>query len=202
MALFTTTEALTSLINAGADAMSNLFYIRFHADLPDSNKILDTGLTIRSGGFTPPSFTQPTHSVHYMTTSADLPSTAVEGSKQFDITFRTDANYDLYKWLKKQQSVTSIGNLAYASNDVPGYPGRGLMITVYAMDEPLTDTNQVDPDRMEDTFKKMWEFKYCWVAHISEPSYTYGSSDPITVTATFRFWDFTDPMNLLLKEEK
>lgn len=198
MALFTTTDSLSSLINAGADAMTNLYYVKINAADPDDNSILDTGLIIRSSNFTPPVFTHPVHTVNYMTTSSDIPSTFITGDKSFTLSYRIDANYDIYKWMLRQQANTSAGNLAFAATDVPDYPGEGMTVTFYAMDEPLTEGQQVDPSLMSDTFKKLWKFKYCWIGHVSQPTYTYDNSNPLQVDVKINFWDFEDPMNLLL----
>lgn len=197
MALFTTSDSLSSLINAGADAMSNLYYIKINAADPDDDSVLDTSLTIRSSNFTPPAFTHPVHTVNYMTTSSDIPSTAITGEKSFTLSFRMDANYDLYKYLLRQQANTSIGNLAYAATDVPTYPGNGMMVTVYAMDKALIDQDQVNPEEMSENFVELWKFKYCWVGHVSQPTFSYENSNPIQIDAKINFWDFEDPMNLL-----
>ena len=186
---------IDSLINAGADHQTNLYYIEINTNLTDSDDNLKTALKVRNANFNFSGFTQPTYSVHYMTTSVNLPSATFSGEKSFTLQFRIDANYDTYKALLNQQARTSIGNLAFAAGDIPDYSEGGMDITVYALTEPLTDSPPVDPTELEG-FKKLYHFKRCWISQLSPLSYNYNGSTALTVTATIRFQDMEDVQNL------
>lgn len=191
---------LSSLVSAGPDAMTNLFYVELSSNTLNNNELLKTGLRVRNRDFNFTELTHATQTVNYMTVSLDIPSASLEGSKTFSLTFRVDANYDVYKYLLKQMARTSAPNLGYASNDVPDEAGEGgLTIRVYAIDKPLTSSNHVDPEG--DNFTLMYEFTHCWIENLAGLNYSYNSPDAETVTVTFGFWEYKNPQSLLLNSD-
>lgn len=188
---------INTLISAGADAMKNLYYIEFTGSLIDNDENTKVGLTVRNRDFSFPGLTHGTDTQSFMTVSVDFPKAEITGDKTLTLNFRVDSNWDAYKYLLKQQAVTSVANLGFAANDVPKAENGGVTINVYALDDPITDKNQLDPDAQKTNFKKMYEFKYCWVKSLTGLTFSYNNATPQTVSASIGFWDFKDPQNLL-----
>ena len=86
---------LTSLINTGADAMTNLYCVTFTDS--SASDALRQGMTIRLKNFTPPTFTRLSAPVHYQTAFHDQPLAGYSGNRQFQLVFRLDEYYDVYK---------------------------------------------------------------------------------------------------------
>ena len=200
-----TNNYLSSLINAGADAMTNLFYVKFSGGLVDE---IAPSLIVRLSDISLPTATQETFTINYMTTSLDVPKADISIDKKLDITFRLDSNYELYQYLLKQQALTSIPNLGYASNIAPDEPllsstnpnkDSGLEIKLYSMKTEVKAGNQESPqeDNTTPNYQLMYTFKYCWISEITPPSYSYSNSDALTVKASFYFYEYSDPQNQL-----
>lgn len=188
---------ISTLINAGADAMRNLYYVEFTGSEIDNNEVVKTGLTVRNKDF---SFSGLTHDVDtqtFMTVSIDLPKASISGTKEITLNFRVDANWKVYQYLLTQQAKTMVGNLGFAANDVPDPTKGGFDVNVYALDETINKSEQLDPSEQEKHFTKMYTFKYCWIKSLNGLQFNYNSPTPQTVTAQIGFWDFEDPQNLL-----
>ena len=187
---------IESLIEAGSDAQTNLFYIEISSNLTDSDELLKTGLKVRNRDFNFPGFTQGSYTVNYMTTSVNFPSAQITGTKELTFNIRIDANYEVYSFLLQQQARTSVGNLAFATNNVPEVLEGGMEITVYALDKALTDAEYLDPSDTSG-FTLMYKFKYCWIKNIQPLSFNYDGSSPLVAQVTVGFFDLEDAQNLL-----
>ena len=98
-------EYINDLINAGADAMQNLYYLEFSGNNIDPIK---DNLKVRVSGFKPITASQGKHTVNYLTVSMDMPTAGFTLDKTASFTFRLDNNYKLYEYLLAQQSVISV----------------------------------------------------------------------------------------------
>ena len=199
---------LQTLINAGSDLMSNLYYVDITVPTVMSEVLntTQTGLIVRNKDFKAPAATHAEHTVDYMTTSVTLPSTGIDITKTFTLKFRLDANYNVYKFLKAWQSLTSNATYEYASNTVPGelssaVGDQGFVINVYALPGSISSSTQeiAGPGGtlQSDMSVKLYTFKYCWVKSVKGLSYSYSDSSEMEVSAEIGFFDFEDPQNLL-----
>ena len=196
-----TNTYLSDLINVGADAMNNLYYLEFSGTLLNADEELKLGMKVRNKDFTPPTFTQVgPNTVNFMTTSLDWPLAAISGDKKLSLTFRLDEHYAIYEYLLKQKSVTGNANLAFANNEVPDSENGGFKIDVYAFDRSLASETEdiANPESIE-CYRKMYTFEYCWVMDISGLDYSYNNQAALTVKVDIGFFQFDDPMNLLFK---
>lgn len=195
----TTNTYISDLINAGADAMNNLYYLEFEGSSFSSDEPLKIGLKVRNKDFTPPTFSQAgPNTASFMTTSVDWPIAGFSGDKKLSLTFRLDENYRLYEFLLKQKSVTGNVNLAFANNDVPDSAHGGFKITVYAFDRSLAENVEdiADPTE-EECYRKMYSFEYCWIQNITGLDYSYNNQTALNLKVDVGFFTFEDPMNLL-----
>lgn len=199
----TTNTFLADLIKAGADAMSNLYYVEFSGTFLDSNEEVKVGLKVRNKDFTTPVFSQSQkNSVHYMTANLDWPMAVVSGDKSLSLNIRLDEDYKIYEFLLRQQAVTSIPNLAFATNHVPDSNNGGFRIDVYAFDRSKSEDPEAPSDPFADPtgYTKLYSFEYCWIKQISGLNYSYDSPTALTLTAEIGFFQYDDPMNLLVGE--
>lgn len=184
-------QHIKSLIEAGSDAMKNLFYLEFQGGLLED---ISQSLKVRVDGFKPPQATQGTNPVNFMTMSLDLPTADISIDKSLSFSFRVDDNYNVYKYLLAQQSATMNGNIGYAINRVPDNSDTdyGFTIHAYAYDRTLGES--IDD---EANYRKIYSFRYCWIPSMSGLTYNYDSNSVEKLTVNVKFWDYDDPQNLL-----
>lgn len=127
---------VASLLSLGADAMDNMFDVTITPPkgLTSSQNFSSQALswkdpkfthdlTIRADGFQPPKFNIKTYKVAYKAVEVDRPATKIEGERQFEITFRLDANYQAYKFLAAWKSLIVQASTGYATNALFGEDG-------------------------------------------------------------------------------
>jgi len=182
------TNSTRELINVSADAMSNMYEVYF--TVPDANEEYISGFKVRTSSFSPTSFSHSTYELHYKSLSIIKPTSKIEGSRTFDITFRLDVNYNVYSELKKWQSKILKTSSGYANT---GVPKESLgNITVYSLANAST-IGVFDESFLSSKSNAVWKYDGVWISRITEPEFTYASSDPINITATFNFTTATYP---------
>ena len=187
---------VTELLGAGADAMTNMYEVVF--TLPSVLKSYEDAagkLRIRADAFTPPNDEQQSYEVHWKTVSVTRPAAKINLDRSFQISFRLDANYDIYKALVAWKKLTSSGALGYASQDLNGKTGSIFVKAFSDAANKITDTASIsgDPAYSGDTIK--WSYKDVWIPSISNPDFSNESSEPAKITVTFRFGTFEDQSN-------
>lgn len=149
---------ITALLQMGADAMDNLYDViitpptQLDADQNSVDAIrvpVETQLRLRAQGFDPPKFSQDLYEVRYKTVGMKRPAPAIKGDRQFQVTFRVDANYQIYKLFLKWRGLFYVPDTGFATNALPGemdalngelsgadeaYYGR---VAVHALAEPV-----------------------------------------------------------------
>lgn len=197
MATLNTNDALQSLIDAGSDMMSNLFYVDFSGGVFNNKEAQAQALKIRVTDITLPQVTHPVNTINYMTVSLDVPKAEVDINKNISFTFRVDDNYELYKLLLEQQAVTSIPNLGYAGTSIGEKDEEGFTLNVYAPQKAMSSSDKEYPDDISN-YQVMYTFKHCWISKISGLSYSYSNSNPLTAKVDLYFYDYEEPMNMIL----
>lgn len=207
-----------ALIDSGADAQQNLYYIQFLSNTSKGyiDSDLSTALTVRASQLTLPTFSHSVKSNTFMTTSMDVPVAEITGEKQLSISFRVDANYKVYSYLLQQQAVTSVPNLGYAATvlseekealDENGRDSNlGFKIRIYGLDNGVTRSVYEEPITQGGGFvpgsgyTMLYEFRYCWIESLTPLKFNFDTADKQTATAAINFMDYSDPQNLLLTD--
>lgn len=196
---------LSALINAGADAMTNLYYVQFTGGVFDT---LQSAATVRASKITLPTFTQGTSERGFMTVKVNMPSPSYTGEKQFSVTFRVDSNYKLYNELLKQQSKVYAPSLGYAANEISSedffttkvfVPNKGVNSSLSGLESP-EDNTFLGSDN--DNYTEAYVFNNCWITSISGLSFSYEDSGVQNVDVTIKFLSFEDPQYKKLKSTK
>jgi len=185
---------LSKLIDAGSDAMKNLYLVEFSGGIFTDDMV--TALKVRNQDFTPPTFTQAKDTKDYLTVSVDVPGAGITGDKSFSLNIRLDSEYRIYAALLKQQSFTMSGNDGWAVNEVPNSDAANAGFTVTVKAYQKTAGLSADD---EESYKPMYVFRHCWIKGLEPLSYTYGSNSPLAIRANISFMDFDDPKKLLFE---
>lgn len=219
---------ITTLLGLGADAMDNMFDIKI--DLPEDLLAHDLtfdsaagGLTIRADGFTPPALNVKTYEVGWKAVSLTRPATKLEGKREFEITFRLDANYVAYRLLGAWKGLVAQASSGYVTNALWGDGGDMVgsssgnnvfgVITVSALARPvymdagskyaaagITDGKFTGDLGVEQAVMptsgqlSTWTFKQAWILSMDEPSFKTDGGDAIKIKAKFGFGEFVDPV--------
>jgi len=219
------TTYVQALIDAGADAQTNLFYLQFLSNTEHGfiDSELSTMYTVRATQLTLPTFTHTSKENSFFTTSMKVPVAEITGDKQFSITFRIDSNYRLYQELLKQQAVTSIPNLAYAATELSEeheaivengeVKNLGFKVRIYALNHGVNNTKYETPLEGSGSFmpgpsgsssvsgyQLLYEFRYCWIEKLSPLKFDFNTADKQTIQCDINFMDFSDPQNLLFTD--
>lgn len=187
MALNTSNNYLQNLIIAGNDAHSNLYEIVFSGGEFDKDTNLASAMSVRTSGFTAPDTKQDTYSVKYITAYIDRPKTKVNVTRNFNLDFRLDSYWEVYKLLVNQQKVTMNAAHSFAATDMDVIKSKMFHITVYALHEGLSSETISTTDR-----KKLYEFKYCWITNLNPSEFSNTDSNPLKVTAAISFLEMYD----------
>lgn len=200
MPLNNTNNYLSSLVGAGADAMTNLYYVKFIDSDTNSDASLSTALTVRTSDISLPAASHTTSSRSYLTVSMDAPKAEISIDKKLDITFRLDENYEVYKYLLNKQAPTSIGNAGYASNVIEK---DALTIQIFTLTKAISSVEDAEVGGITSiptNYTKVYEFRDCWVSSISLDAFSYSNSNELTVKASIYFCEYDDPQSLLVTE--
>lgn len=186
---------LQELIAVGADALKGLYDIQI--DIPTSD-ISQQQLRVRNAGFKAPDTKLNTYDVKYRGATLTMPKASLDVGQTFDISFRLDANYQVYKALLSLANLTSNPAYGYAASGLP--PKENLAtVTVYALTTPITDINARENSVEYSSANATALFVYsgCWISRITRPEFKNGTMDAIEITATFNYMTFRDPQSLL-----
>ena len=189
-----TNNPLQELIAVGADAQAGLYDVDI--TIPRSN-ISAQQLRVRNAGFKGPETSQEVYPVKYKGATLTCPKAFLNVGQTFDIQFRLDANYQVYKALVDLENLTSNPALGWASSSLPS-KDQLATVTVYALTSPITDINQSHSAYTSTNSKPMFIYKGCWISKLTKPEFKNGDMSAINITATFQYMDFEDPQSGLL----
>lgn len=193
MALDTNNNYLNVLVDSGADAQSNLYVASFIGGFLSD---YDQGLKVRCEGFNPPaSSAGDGYDVRFVNVSIKRPNALVNITRNFDITFRVDANYTLYKALLKQQEVTFNAQQGFTATDIKTLKNEGKLfdVRIDAADKGVTT--------LHPEVSTLFKFKDCWIRKISSLVFKTGSSNPLKVTVSVSFLEMEDLQTGFSNEE-
>lgn len=174
-ALNKTSNYLGTLVAQGNDAHSNIFLANFSAKGVEDDKIITLG-TIRCDGFTQPSASQDSYTVKFLNIHIDRPRAKVSMDKYFDLTFRVDGNYQMYKMLKYLQglNVNENKDQNLSNINLAGIEGQALTISVVVPGKNGANIT-------------LFNAKGCWIESVTPVAFKQGTSDPIKVTARINY---------------
>lgn len=182
---------LTSLVQSGADAQSNLYKATFTFSastgkgLPDSEVKNVLGaedfeeLSVRLTKFDSPSRSIQYTSLPYQNININIPVESSTLDNKLSLSFRMDSNYKLYNLLEKSIPLNRDGtwNEEKDFTDV-----RWSQIKV----EAFSNIGQ-GKEGLEEISNMSWVFSNCQLLNIPSLSYSYDSSNSIVITCDFLY---------------
>ena len=169
--LFTTKEIISSLIDLGPDAHSNLFTIKLsglNSFIFSKNIDKTSTIGLRTTTFLSPTRDSESKSLPYQNIDINIPSPATTIPRNLDLTVRVDAGYEGYAALRQLQLINSNG-LYYRDEkkcidkmEVTAYESSGNLIPVYK-----------------------WTFYKLFLLKLSRFSYSYNDSTALTCNVSF-----------------
>ena len=175
---------LQDLLAAGNDAHSNLYRLEFTGGEFDTYNA-SGAMSIRTSGFTPPSITHGSYTVKYITAYVDWPNGKPEITRNFNINFRLDANWNAFKILEAQKNKTLQASQSFAATWVSD-PEKDLFnVKVYVMKDGMHSTEA-------SAEKLLYEFNHCWITKLDTPSFSNSNSEGIKIQCTINFIEMKD----------
>ena len=185
MALTTSNNYLQDLIGAGNDAHGNLYEVVFSGGV--FTDTVGQKMSIRTSGFTPPQVTGDSYTVHYVTAFVDWPRGKAEVTRNFNIDFRVDSNWEVFKKLEEQKNLTLNASHSFAATNLQKLENKLFRVYVRALKDGMTSETIKETDKF-----KLYEFHHCWVTKLDPPKFTQGTSEGLKVTATINFFEMYD----------
>lgn len=175
------TNSLNSLISAGNDSYSNLYRMTFSGGLlPEDTQ----NLTVRCSGFTPPTPSQKTYPVKYVTASIDRPVPKVDITRNFSLDFRLDDYWNVYSILLNQQKVTMQASKSFVDSSITS-------LMPYLFNVKVDRITSLDDSR-DDNLQRLFNYKGCWIESITPSGFDTSGSDPVTCSCSINFLEFED----------
>lgn len=169
---------LDDLITVQNDAFENLYDIAITLPSSLNARISDIHLRVRAGDVSIPEEKPQEYSIPYKTVEIKKPKPKIDIERKLSIPFRVDANYEVYKLLKKWGELVFDGDGYYDPLNAGKY-GK-IVVSAYNSAEQI--------DTVLNTAVK-WTFENVWFGGFDNgPALKRGGSEPVSVTAVFNFF--------------
>ena len=175
------TNSLNSLISTGNDSYSNLYRITFSGGLlPEDTQ----NLTVRCSNFTPPTPSQKTYPVKYVTATIDRPVPKVDITRNFSLEFRLDDYWNVYSQLLLQQKTTMQASKSFVDSSITS-------LMPYLFNVKVDRITSLDNSE-DDNLQRLFNYKGCWIENLTPSGFDTANSDPVTCTCSINFLEFED----------
>lgn len=191
---------VTSLVNAGADAMSNLYYVDFTSMTNSSQSF-----TVRNSEIS--GLPEPTHKTEtksFQTIDIDVPKCEYDLTKKLTLTFRLDKDYNLYTKLLGIMKNTSMPSAGYATTMLGGGSSGGDKADLYNIniripqDIPSEESSKSNEGKGNSYSLNLYKFMYCWISKISGlEDFSYDSSNSRTIKVDVYYFNYEGPESTL-----
>ena len=193
MALSSYSNYVTDLLEAGNDAFSNLYEVKF--TLPTSSNSEETAsadygrvFTMRCKGFNHPEATAADpYTVRYLTAFVEWPTAQVNVTRTFDLEFRVDSNYEAYRELHKLAKSNFDPNTEFVDTNLDTLKDKSFTVAVSVI---TNGSSSIGTDTSKTL--KLYEFKNCLITGITPLTYKQGTAEPLVATASFIYGDKVD----------
>lgn len=175
------TNSLKSLISTGNDSYSNLYRVTFSGGLlPEDTQ----NLTVRCSSFTPPTPSQKTYSVKYVTATIDRPVPKVDITRNFSLEFRLDDYWNVYSQLLRQQKITMNASKSFVDSSITSLMPYLFNVKVDRIIN-LSESNDTN-------LQRLFNYRGCWIENLTPSGFDTSNSDPVTCTCSINFLEFED----------
>jgi|LAHS01.1.fsa_nt_gb hypothetical protein len=192
---------IQALVNSGADAMKNMYDV--YITLPGASEA--QMLTVRAEGFKVPEMGTEPYEVKYHGTTYKKPKSEMTFDRQFELTFRMDAYYNLLGEFSQWHSMVvdaisgGVSNVAAALGKVKVCSlGSPFIASASNNDYGISKWRDSDTGTLKensDSGKEsvVWRFYDVWVSKVAQPEFSTDSAEAMKFTVTFQFGDCEFP---------
>jgi len=191
---------ITTIIDAGADAFTNLFDVLITFPTNSATKDFNTTnnqdkIAVRIADFPFPTINLETYPISYKSITLKRFKPKIIGARKLSLNIRMDDKWDIYNkfktWKTLYSNVTTseitFSNFLKSSTDVSAY-GQ-IEVRAYNSNTALSDV--VGSSAV--TSAPVWKFEQVACVNIEEPAFTRASAEPIMLKVEFLFGTFTPP---------
>lgn len=208
-------NAIQALLDLGADAYKNIYDVII--TFPKNEGTVTTAGTkyeVNTGGgeqqvsvrcqdFIIPRYATAEDERKYKGVSLKTTKPEEDFTREFELTFRMDAKYELYeKFCKWQGRVVGpngeVSNFmnAFGTVEVAAIKGQynATDNSIYESGKSIggdNDPNAVNTGPAMTDKAKVWTFEDVWVSEVSRPEFSNSSADVITYTVKFNFINYS-----------
>lgn len=187
---FRKTDPIQSLLNSGADAYKNIWFAKF-TGLPDGHKIGANTAFYRAEQFTVPKFSTEGDERTLWGKKIKVPKPEVNMDRTLTLTFRIDANYNLYDGFKDLLHNVVDGQNSDEKSEALGvanWQNTSLGVEVYGIKGNYTPAMDIEKDIFQqDDMRIAWKFANCWVSDVSEPQFARDDASVLTFDVKINF---------------
>lgn len=178
-----TNQAVQALVDAGADAMDNMYDLKIRFPWSDNAIVITT----RIDGFDPPASKTETYDKEYHGQKVKLPNTKATLDRTFDITLTFDATYNLWGQFKTWKSAVD----DEVSGGKANWPGLVGDIEICALAGAYMATNSPDLiDKLQSNGDSgiKWAYSNVYVTECENPKYKTKGGDAMTYKVSFCYF--------------
>ena len=196
-------STVSSLLALGADAMSNMYDVNITLPtiVSGSGSTIDPqNLKFRCKNFSPPVPEVETYDFSYKTVTIKKVATKITLERTFDIVFILDAEFAVYKALKKWASLSSVSATGLVTHAIGAENVSTGTVEISAMaSAKVNTTGELEYDGINNSSAYVqnigWKYKNVICTKVTEPEFAQGEASALEITATFIFGEFEDPQS-------
>lgn len=198
----------STLVNATGDAMDNIYdiFIDWPWSNTGTNGEISTGAeaaaSYRAEGFNIPEAKTETYDVYWRGVAVKKLKSGVKMDRQFDITFRLDANYALYQKFLAWKKVTGDANTSGVANTESALgriqvvaPGAEYNAMNWSTPTKADDNANMLSTALNGTTNLVWTFEDVQCINVESPKFknTSNTGNAMKYKVTFTFGDVGMP---------
>lgn len=183
-------KAISAMIDTGADAMGNMYdvFIKFPGESAYAPMF-------RAKAFAVPTVGNDGYEVEYHGIAMKRPVSKQNMAREFSLSFRLDASYDLWsKFIKWERYATDGTDGSVANWIKPEHMGEVKVRGLYGAYEGVDDIYESDGTILENSDNPVWVFKNVWVSQVGQPSFDPTNAAPMEYEVQFKCGDVDYPI--------
>jgi hypothetical protein len=197
------------MVASGADLMPNMYDIKIWFPGSDGRPDLKTGelsypITVRADGFDVPDVETDVYEIEYHGVKIHRPKSSMNFTREFSLSFREDAAFDLRKKFSAWHMATVdpvTGGVSNAANFF-GKVSVGTLVGEYfatTVAPPGAPADKAGIERKDGYISNQinpvaeWTFYNVWVSKVGSPKFTTASGEPGKIEVAFKFMDVDFP---------
>lgn len=189
---------ITSLIEAGPDAFSNLFDVKitFPTGIITLNEAFQQSVSVRIKDFPFPTFDLEPYNVAYKAVTLKRFAPKINLTRKLSLNLRLDAKWDIYRAFRAWKSIYV--NEKDSNIKFDKYISLPTNLTDFGTIEVISYKANDKMANIENPFSAIkrgpiWKFEQVACMNVKEPEFTRDTATPIVLSVDFMFGVYTPP---------